>query len=152
MMADVTVRLLRNQIKLATPPRMSITIKIVTSIRENLDPLRRPTPTAIVTMPKIRYKMPKTRIATPLTFDARLAAPAEEEQEEGTEKSKNARDDRQDHDDGDGSGAAYGARSRFGHVVASFRWGRRRHPCTKMIMGDVTRPWCSGCWGTSTPG
>jgi hypothetical protein len=26
-------------------------------------------------MPKIRYKMPKTRTAAPLTFDVRLAAP-----------------------------------------------------------------------------
>src|SRR5204862_4754900 len=44
-MLDVTVCEVWNQIRFMMPPMISITIKIVTNIRANLDPLRSPTPT-----------------------------------------------------------------------------------------------------------
>jgi hypothetical protein len=53
IMLDVTVCEVWNQISEVMAPMMSITIKIVTSIRASRDPLRRPIPTMIVIIPRM---------------------------------------------------------------------------------------------------
>ena len=54
IMLDVTVCEVWNQISEVMALMMSITIKIVTSIRASRDPLRRPIPTMIVMIPRIK--------------------------------------------------------------------------------------------------